>query len=190
MDHLGDLEIDGSIIFSLFVCVTIDRVWIGELDLLTTYTHHSELQVITALSLISTLYTSLYAKSFPACSVSNSHSLATTSNSGHSSASCPQALLSQPPVRNSCQLSTNWVPGWRPFHTNLIFFSSHVDFQLNWQLVTELSHSPTTYFTSLHSTELLTNLTAARLVSSLHNLGADPTENTSNNPSIVIMAVA
>jgi hypothetical protein len=43
--------------------VTIDGVWIGELDLLTTCTHHAELEVITALSLISTLYKSLHATS-------------------------------------------------------------------------------------------------------------------------------
>jgi hypothetical protein len=33
--------------------------------------------------------------------------------------------------------STNWVPGWRPFHTNLLVFSSRADFQLttdNWTL--------------------------------------------------------
>jgi hypothetical protein len=65
-----------------------------------------------------------------------------------------QVLLSQPPVQNSLSTdnATNWVPGWRPFHTNLLVFSSQVDFQLT----TELSHSPTSYFTSLHSTELLT----------------------------------
>jgi hypothetical protein len=35
------------------------------MDVLTTYTHHSELQVITALSLITTLYESLaHAKYF------------------------------------------------------------------------------------------------------------------------------
>jgi hypothetical protein len=49
------------------VCVTIDGVRIGELDLLTTCTHHSELQVITALLLISTIY-----KSQPAVSPSTS----------------------------------------------------------------------------------------------------------------------
>jgi hypothetical protein len=67
--------------------VTIDGDWIDELDLLTTCTRHSELQVIIALSLISTLQKSLHTKSFPACSVSNSPSLATPSNSRVSSAS-------------------------------------------------------------------------------------------------------
>jgi hypothetical protein len=40
------------------VGVVIDVVWIGWLDLLTTYAHHMELQVITAMSLIYTLYSS------------------------------------------------------------------------------------------------------------------------------------
>jgi hypothetical protein len=79
------------------MCVTIDGVWISEY-LLTTYTHHSELQVITALSLISTLYKSLreHAKPFPACSVFKGHSLATASSSGRSSASRSQILSSEP----------------------------------------------------------------------------------------------
>jgi hypothetical protein len=40
------------IILSRFRGITIDGVWIGWLDLSTPYIHHSELQVITALSLI------------------------------------------------------------------------------------------------------------------------------------------
>jgi hypothetical protein len=47
-------------------------------------------------------------------------------------------LLSQPLVQNSCQLSTDWIQIWRPFHSNLIVFSSEADFQLsypdNWTL--------------------------------------------------------
>jgi hypothetical protein len=38
--------------------VTKGVIWTA-LDLLTTYTHHSELQVVTALTLITTLYKSL-----------------------------------------------------------------------------------------------------------------------------------
>jgi hypothetical protein len=68
----------------IYVC---DGVWIGELDLLTTCTHHTELQVITALFLISLLYKSQHTKRPLACSVSNSCSLAMASNSGDSSAS-------------------------------------------------------------------------------------------------------
>jgi hypothetical protein len=99
-------------------------------DLLTTYIHHSELQPITALSLISMLYKSPQQplSPFPACCVFNSHSLATASNSGDSSASHAQGLSSE---LNS-QLTTNYVPGWQPFHTNLLVFSSQTDFQLNW----------------------------------------------------------
>jgi hypothetical protein len=59
------------------VCVTIDVVWIGELDLLITCTHSSEPQVITDPLLISTL---------PACCLFTSRSLVMASNSGDSSA--------------------------------------------------------------------------------------------------------
>jgi hypothetical protein len=64
------------------------------MDLLTTYTHHSELQVITAVTLISTLYKSLHAKSSPACSVFTSRCLVTALNSGDSSASALMSSLS------------------------------------------------------------------------------------------------
>jgi hypothetical protein len=69
--------------------------------LLTISTHHLELQYITTLSLISTIYKSLHAKSFLTCSVFNSLFLATASNSGGSSASRAQVLSSQPPPQNS-----------------------------------------------------------------------------------------
>jgi hypothetical protein len=46
-------------ILSQFRSVAIDGVCIDELDLLTTCTHHLELQVITLLSLNSILYKSL-----------------------------------------------------------------------------------------------------------------------------------
>jgi hypothetical protein len=39
-------------------------------------------------------------------------------------------LLSRPcRAQLNCQPSTNWVPGWRPFHANRIVFSSQADFQ-------------------------------------------------------------
>jgi hypothetical protein len=44
--------------------VTIDGVWIGEFGLLTTCTHHSEVPVTTALSLVSTFYKSLAQAKF------------------------------------------------------------------------------------------------------------------------------
>jgi hypothetical protein len=79
------------------------------MDLLTTYIHHSELQVTTALSIISTLYKSPQhlLNLFPAC-LFISRSLATASNSGDYSASRAQVLSSQPPVQNS-QLTTKCV---------------------------------------------------------------------------------
>jgi hypothetical protein len=80
--------------------------WI--LDLLTTYTHHSQLKVITALSLISTLYKSPQQ---PLClfqpAALRSRSLSTASNNGDSSDSRVRVPLPQCPVRNStlnCQL--------------------------------------------------------------------------------------
>jgi hypothetical protein len=100
------------------------------MDLLTTYTHHSELEVITTLSLISTLHKSqqhLLTFFFPACCDFISRSLATASNSGDFSASHAQVIFSQPPVQNSTD--SRLQPGWRPFHTNLLFFSSESDFQ-------------------------------------------------------------
>jgi hypothetical protein len=51
--------------------------------------------------------------------------------------------------------STTGVPGWRPFHTNRLLFSSEADFHL----AMEISYSPTSYFTSLHSAQLLTTST-------------------------------
>jgi hypothetical protein len=74
-------------------------------DLLSTYTHESELETITALSLTSTVHKSLHAKSSPACS--NSRSLATASKSGDSPASRAQVLFSQPSAQNSAELSVN-----------------------------------------------------------------------------------
>jgi hypothetical protein len=74
--------------------------------LLTTCTRHSELQVIIALSLISTLYKSPQRplSLFPACCVFISCFLATASNSGDSSGSRAQVLSSQPSVQCSIEL--------------------------------------------------------------------------------------
>jgi hypothetical protein len=77
------------------------------------YIHHSELQVIAALSLIFRLYKSSQhpLRFFSACCIF-SRSLATASNSVDSSASRSQVLSSQSPLQNSTlnwQLTTNWV---------------------------------------------------------------------------------
>jgi hypothetical protein len=95
-------------ILSRFRDVTIDGVWIGEWDLLITYTHHSELQAITAPLLISTIHKSSQQplSPFSACCVFNSRSLATASISRDSSASRAHVgsvrLISR--KLNSCQL--------------------------------------------------------------------------------------
>jgi hypothetical protein len=116
--------------------VTIDGVWISELDLLTTCTHHSELQVITALSLISTFFKSLHAKfflsllclqqPFPSSGFNSGNSPAPGLTSLlsnilqlnsflHSRTSSSQlhwiALSSQPPLKSSVELTQ---PAWGP----------------------------------------------------------------------------
>jgi hypothetical protein len=66
------------------------------MDFLTAYTHthHSELQVITALSLISTLHKSpQHPPRTLQLSVLTSRSLATVSNSGKSSVTRTQVLI-------------------------------------------------------------------------------------------------
>jgi hypothetical protein len=85
------------------------------MDLLTIYTHRSELQLITALSLISTIYKSPQQQLslFLACRVFSSRSLATASNSGNLQLNAAQVLSSQPPFQNSTlnlQLTIHWSP--------------------------------------------------------------------------------
>jgi hypothetical protein len=176
--------------------------WIGFIDYLYT-----PLRTTSNYNAIANLHTSQIttapAKSFsiPVCCAFNSSSLAVASNSEDSSASHPHIITVQWISHNwtlvncrlnystiplslpcraqlNCQPSTNWVPGWQPFHTNLLFFPSQADFQLtndNWtlSLTNQLLH-----FTQFNWTELQC------LGSSLYSLGADPAENTtSNNPS-------
>jgi hypothetical protein len=57
------------------------------MDLLTTYTHHSELEAITALLLISTLYKSPHAKSSPTDNMFTNRCLVTDLSNGDSLAS-------------------------------------------------------------------------------------------------------
>jgi hypothetical protein len=76
------------------------------MDLLTAYKHHSELQLITTLLLISTLYKSLHAKSSPACNVFTRRCLVTAFNNADSSASVLMSLLSgeYPATELQCNL--------------------------------------------------------------------------------------
>jgi hypothetical protein len=100
------------------------------------------------------------AERFPACCVLTSRSLATASNSGDSSASRAQFLLSQPPLQNSCEY-----------------------LQVNYSAIS--SHSPLRSSTALPT--LLSVIPWAGLGSSSYSPGADPTASTtSNNFSIVL----
>jgi hypothetical protein len=88
----------------VFWGVTIGGVWIRYWILLTPCTHHSELQAIILLSLISPLYKSPQhpPSLFPAYYYNfNSRSLAMTSNSGDSSASRSHVITVQ-------WISRNW----------------------------------------------------------------------------------
>jgi hypothetical protein len=80
------------IVTCLFVCVIID-----------TYTHDSELQALTMLSLIYKIYKSLHAKPSKACSVLTNHCLVTALNNGDSSASVLTLLSGEYPT---AELST------------------------------------------------------------------------------------
>jgi hypothetical protein len=77
------------------------------MELLTTYIHHSKLQVITAPLLISTIHRSSQnpLNLFPACYVFNSRSLTMASNSGDSSASCAHVVTVRQ-LSCNCQLTT------------------------------------------------------------------------------------
>jgi hypothetical protein len=104
--------IHGKIIHHIVTCR--GDYWRGLdwwMDLLTTYTHDWELQAITESPLISTVHKSpQHYKPFPAYYVITSRSLATASDSGDCSASCAQALSSQPPVQNCLSNDNSLCP--------------------------------------------------------------------------------
>jgi hypothetical protein len=116
------------------------------MDLLTTRIHHSELHFIGHWH----THTHTHTQCPQSIAVSTSRFLATDFTEGDSWACRTQVLLSQPPVRNSGQLRTQLDP-----RLATISHQPHSLLFTGW-LPTELSHSPTSYFTSLHSTELLT----------------------------------
>jgi hypothetical protein len=134
------------------------------LDLLTTCTHHSELQVITAPPLIATLYKS---PQYPP-----NRSLAKASDNGDSSSSRAQVLPSPTPVHNclpaipSTELNLHLVSASLRELSRTQHFSSQLNCQLSIpQLLNCLL-------------KRISQLFSARLGSSLYSLGADPTENT------------
>jgi hypothetical protein len=104
-----------------FGSVTRDGVWIGYWIYWHTCIHHSELHFTdhwhTQTSFLSLLQSPLAVscQQLPPWEILH---LPTLRSSCHS---CPCSTLL------NCQPSTNWVPGWQPFHTNLTVLSS-----LNW----------------------------------------------------------
>jgi hypothetical protein len=141
------------------------------IDLLTTYIHHSELQIITVPLLISIHRSRQHPLIlFSACCVFNSRFLARASNVGDSSASCAHIVtlwrISHNWTLVNCQLN------WSAISSQLSLQSSTQLPTLCWQLT---SHSPTNYFTSLHFTSLhSTDLHSTGLGSSLYSLGGRP----------------
>jgi hypothetical protein len=141
----------------------LDGVWIGWLDLLTLLVSTSN--YITTADLHTSQFTTAPAKTFPVCCVLTSHSLATVSKSGDSSASHAQVLLSQPPVQNSVNsLSNDNCQLWNSQSSSLL------------QLPTILLPSGLNYLTAISRGTLI--YSSAGLGSSLYNLQADPTQNT------------
>jgi hypothetical protein len=119
--------------------VTTYRVLTGWIDLLTTCIHQSELHFTdhwhTQTSVLSLVQSQLAVTgngfyrgrffSFP--------------RSGPFFTAARGELL-------TTDISIKWVLGWRPFHTNLLFFSSQADSQLT---TDNLTLTQTSYFTSL-----------------------------------------
>jgi hypothetical protein len=128
--------------------------WIGFIDHLYTPLQTTLSRTTLCRSLTNTCYCPR------PITVSTSRFLATASTEGDSLASCIQILLSQPPVKSCYQLTTQLTALPR-----LVAISHQLPSLLftGWLstdcLSTEPSHSPTSYFTSLHSTELPTSPT-------------------------------
>jgi hypothetical protein len=94
--------------------VTLDGILDRILDLLTTYTHDSELQAITAPPIHNSHITTTPAKPFAACCVNTSRSLVTVCNCGDSSASGLKSTL------NGCFLPTVSFPHRLPYRNDLV----------------------------------------------------------------------
>jgi hypothetical protein len=111
--------------------VTIDEVWIGEwvywpLGTINNYSAIANLQRLQISITPSKLFSSLPClhQSSPGSFFQQCIFFSFTP-----SGSIFTASQAEP---NSQQI--NWIPGWRPFHTNFLVFSSQVDFHLttNW----------------------------------------------------------
>jgi hypothetical protein len=69
--------------------------------------------------------TLLLSSEYPATELFFTTGLSTVSWTGS-----PSLLSLRCRAQLNCQPSTNWVPGWQPFHTNLLVFSLEADIQL------------------------------------------------------------
>jgi hypothetical protein len=105
--------------------VTIDGVWTGY----WIYWHNSELQVIKAPLVISTIHKSLLQ-------TLSCLQPAVSSTAVSWKRMLIVEILQLPALRSflSCEYPSTercQFPGWRPFHTNLIVFSSQANFETN-----------------------------------------------------------
>jgi hypothetical protein len=164
-----------------------------KLDLLTPLTTTSNYNATADLHTLQ--ITTAPAKPFPAFCALTSRSLATTSNSGDSSASRVQNPLSQQSVQDSCQLpqlsTANSQLRNSTFSITRLAAISHQPPSLhtstfNWGLnsliyLAELN-------SRLSSKETLSVLISARLGSLLCSMGADPIENTFLTIPLLLLA--
>jgi hypothetical protein len=150
------------------MCVTIDRGLKWWMDLLTTFTQDSGLQVITAPPLIYIIYKSPQhpLSLLPVFCVFTSRFLPTASNSEYSSASRTQIVSSQAPLQNWTELSSKF-PGYNIsartkyktyFFIVMCVYFADVTYQR--QLFTESPHSKTLYATALNNICNTTAITA------------------------------
>jgi hypothetical protein len=127
--------------------VTVDGIWIGDSIIDDLYTHNSWLHFTdhwhTQTSVLSVLQSPLAVSWQRILTQAVTVSLNYTHQISHKVI--------------TAALSTNYIPGWRPFHTSLLVFSSQPNFQLS-TLAVELL--PTTLATNsfLHSSPYRTEL--------------------------------
>jgi hypothetical protein len=138
--------VGGRIILSR-ICLTIDEVWIGELDLLITCTYHSKLQVITGPLVISTVHKtpqhplSLFQPAVSSPAVPSQRLL-------------PMEILQLPALRFSCHIRPCRALVNSTIAPSLLSLPCRA--RLKCHPSTEITHASTNYVTSLHSTELPT----------------------------------
>jgi hypothetical protein len=163
--------------------VTIRRGIDCQMDLITTRTHHLKLQTLTELSLIFTVCRSPQHPLilFQPCVFKN-RSLATTFNRGDSSDTHSNVI-------NVRRISRNWVPGWWPFHTDVLVFCSQADFELTTgdktlSLTNQLSHFTSVIWTGQSQSYVTANqfflatsplrLTTSNFIFQLNTWGYSP----------------